>query len=104
MWITAAVISAFLFWSLTGAVAIVGMAGAKFGAPGLSPRDGYKQDVLSQSVRDMQLWVIASHAGTLAAGQVASDRLRSFLNTAIVLLVAAPVISLAIAALGSLFS
>ena len=103
-WITAAVISASLFWSLTGAVAILGMAGAKFGAPGLSPREGYKQDVLSQSVRYMQLWVIASHAGTLAQGQVASNRLRSFLNTAIVLLVAAPVISLALIAIGSLFS
>jgi len=98
-----ALILAGLFWTTSGAFAVVGMAGAKFGAPGIDPKDGYKQDVLSQRVRDMRLWVIASHGGTLAKGQVASDRLRCLLNAAITLLVAAPLLSLAIAATESLF-
>ena len=100
-WIVWALISATLFWTGSGALAVLGMAGAKFGTPGIDPREGYKQDVLGQSVRDMQLWVIASHAGTLRAGEKASGRLKSFLNGAIVLLVAAPLLSLALIAAGS---
>lgn len=78
------------------------MAGAKFGAPGIKLEEGYKQDVLSQSVRDMQLWVIKSHGNTLANGQTASDHLRRWLNAAIVILVAAPFPSLALIIAGSL--
>lgn len=102
-WITWAVIFTTLFWTVSGALAVGGMAGAKFGAPGISPREGYRQNVLSQSVRDMQLWVIESHAGTLTEGRAASNHLRWFLNAAIMLLVAAPLLSLAFVAVESLF-
>jgi hypothetical protein len=73
-WITLATILAGVIWTGSGALAVFGMVAAKFGAPGISPEEGFKQDVLSQSVREMQLWVIKSHGGTLAAGQVSSDR------------------------------
>ncbi len=102
-WVIWAVIFATSFWTASGISAVWGMAGAKFGAPGISPREGYKQDVLSQNVRDMHLWVIASHAGTLTKGQTASDQLRWFLNAAIMFLVAAPMFSLAFAVAGILF-
>lgn len=101
-WVIWVVIIATLFWTASGALALTGMAGASFGALGVDPREGYKQDVLSQSVRNMQLWVIKSHAGTLSNGQTASNRLRCRLNGAIVLLVAAPLLSLALVAAGSL--
>lgn len=101
-WFTGAFFLASLFWTASGAIAVKSMAGAKFGAPGIEPKEGYKQDVLSQSVRDMQLWVIESHAGTLAEGQIASDCLRRSLNTAIMILVAAPLPSLALFIVGSL--
>ncbi len=90
------------FWSISGALAVAGMAGAKFGAPGINPRDGYKQDVLSQGVRDMQLWAIESLAVTLADGEEASDEVRRHLNSALMLLVGAPLFSLVLVAVGSL--
>ena len=89
-WITWAAILAAVLWTISGAAAIWGMQAAKFAAPGIDPTAGYRQDVLGQSVRDMQLWVITAHARTLAAGQTESDRIRKFLNGAIILLVAAP--------------
>ncbi len=101
-WFTWAFVIASLCWTVSGAVAVIGMAGAKFGAPGIKLEEGYKQDVLSQSVRDMQLWVIKSHGNTLANGQTASDHLRRWLNAAIVILVAAPFPSLALIIAGSL--
>jgi len=101
-WVTWIVVFTTIFWTISGASAVVGMVGAKFGAPGINPRDGYKQDVLSQSVRGMHLWIIKSHAGTLEEGAAASNSLRRFLNLAIFLLVAAPLLSLAFVALGFL--
>jgi hypothetical protein len=97
-WITLATMLAGIIWTASGAFAVFGMVAAKFGAPGISPEEGYKQDILSQSVRDMQLWVIKSHGGTLAAGQVASDRVGKLLNRAIALLVAAPLLAIIAAA------
>ncbi len=99
-WFTWAFFLALLCWTASGAMAVAGMVGAKFGVPGIDPKEGYKQDVLSQSVRDMQLWVIQSHAGTLADGQTASDRVRRFLNAAIVILLAAPLPSLILRQVG----
>jgi hypothetical protein len=93
-WITLATILAGVIWTGSGALAVFGMVAAKFGAPGISPEEGFKQDVLSQSVRDMQLWVIKSHGGTLAAGQVSSDRVGRLLNGSIALLVVAPILSI----------
>ena len=101
-WMIWVVIVATFLWTASGALAVGGMAGAKFGAPGISPREGYRQDVLSQSVREMQLWVIASHSGTLVEGQKASDRLRWFLNGAIALLIATPLLSVAFVFAGNL--
>ena len=96
-WMTWATILAGMLWTGSGAIAVFGMVAAKFGAPGITLEDAYKQNVLSQSVREMQLWVIKSYGGTLATGQVASDRVRTLLNGAISLLVAAPAISLIVA-------
>jgi len=101
-WVTWIVIFAAVFWTISGISAAVGMAGVKFGAPGINPREGYKQDVLSQSVRDMQLWVIASHAATLRDGARASGNLSHFLNLAISLLVLSPLLSLILVSLGLL--
>lgn len=98
-WLTIVFILAALLWSVSGGVAVIGMAGAKFGAPGIAPREGYKQEVLSQSVRDMQLWVIKSHSGTIFEGGKASDRLRWCLNTAITTLVVTPLICMIIVAI-----
>lgn len=92
-WITLATILAGFLWTGSGVLAVFGMVAANFGAPGISPIEGFKQDILSQSVREMQLWVIKSHGGTLAAGQIASDRLRGLLNGSISLLVLAPILS-----------
>ncbi len=103
-WFTWAFVVASLCWTISGALAVAGMVGAKFGAPGMKPEEGYKQEVLSQNVRDMQLWVIKSHAATLTSGQVASDRLSRRLNAAIVILVAAPLPSLILVVVGSLLS
>ena len=100
-WFTWAFVVAALCWTVSGALAVAGMVGARFGAPGMTPEEGYKQEVLSQSVRDMQLWVIKSHAGTLTNGQAASNRVRRLLNAAIVILVAAPLPSLIIVIVGS---
>lgn len=100
-WIIWTVLLVGLFWTVSGAIAIGGMMGAKFGAPGIDPREGYRQDVLGLSVRDMQLWGIQSHTGTLEAGHAASNRLRKCLNAAILLLVAAPPLSAACVAVGS---
>ena len=97
-WITLATVLAGIIWTASGALAVFGMIAAKFGAPGISPEEGYKQDVLSQSVREMQLWVIKSHGGTLAAGQKASDRVGKLLNGSIAILVAAPLFSIISAA------
>ena len=101
-WFTWVFVIASLCWTASGAVAVAGMAGTKLGAPGMKPEEGYKHAVLSQSVRDMQLWVIKSHAGTLKNGQAPSDRLRRLLNAAIIILVAAPLPSLILLIVGTL--
>lgn len=101
-WISWTCALAALFWTLSGAVAVVGMRGAKFAGHGIHPEDGYKQIVLEQSVRDMQLWMIATLAGSLKDGREASDRLRDYLNASIMGLVAAPVAAFATALLVSL--
>ena len=101
-WIIWTLVIATTIWATSAGFAALAMAGAMFAAPGMHPRDGYRQDVLGQSVPRMQLWLIESLAGTLDKGHVASDRLRNNLNIAILFLVAAPVVA-ALAAVGGLF-
>ena len=97
LWTSLATVFAVLLWTASGALAVLGMRGAKLGAVGIDPREGYRQNVLGQDIRDMQLWVIKSHGLTLEAGHAASNRVRRYLNWAIALLIAAPIMSCVLA-------
>jgi hypothetical protein len=101
-WVLLSLFFATICWTVSGGLAVIGMIGAKFAAPGLNPEDGLTQNVLSQSVRDMRIWAIETNAGSIQAGRLASDKLRSCLNAAVVTLVGAPLVSLGLAFLISI--
>jgi hypothetical protein len=94
-WLFAAASAAIASWTVAAIAAAVGMRAAQFGAPGINPLEAYKKEVLSQSERDMQLWVVKSHGGTITTGKRASAKLTRWLNVAITCLAMGPAVFLA---------
>ena len=99
VFIRAFVVFLTLSWVISGVLAMVGMIGAKFAAPGIHPEDGYTQDVLGQDIRAMHLWVVDIVVRTINAGRSESDKLKSYLNASIFFIVAAPTLALLLALL-----
>lgn len=89
-WFTVGCFMVTASWILSAAVAFIGMAGTRFGTPGIDPRCGLKQDVLTQTENQMNVWAIKSMAGTYICGAGASRILARYLNFSIFFILFGP--------------